>query len=139
MFGCEGPTGPAGKDGVFNIYTEIIELTEEDFDLIDIWGYGYGFIEYSFSSPLITQDVIENGMVFVDMSWFEPYNWNSMPLMYINGDDSDVNWIMDGWYIYSEGELRIRWDMSSDYNWSEWLSVSMYWDNYYKITIISPL
>ncbi len=49
FMGCEelkGPVGPAGADGTANIYVEVVQMTSDNTQLIDLDGYGSGNAGY---------------------------------------------------------------------------------------------
>ena len=143
MLGCEGPegpAGPAGEDRVENIHIEIIEMTVNNTSYVctsntDTSGYIY----YTFESPLVTQAVIDSGLVVVEMSPSTPYEWAPLPLVLYDGDNSDVNFIYDAFYHYSVGNVTIMWSCSFCSCLKLYqLGVMWMWANYYKISIITP-
>ena len=144
MLGCdglEGPAGPAGEDGVANIHTEIIEMTVNKTSYVPFTSNSgtSGYLYYSFESPLVTQAVIDSGLVVVEMSPSTPYDWVPLPLVLYDGDNSDVNFIYDAFYHCSVGKVTIMWNCSFCRCLQLYqLGVMWMWANYYKISIITP-
>ena len=105
MIGCEGAEGPMGlagsdgtdgEDGVANIHTEIIEMTTNNTEYIANPGY----LKYTLTSNLITQAVIDSGLVVVEFSPSNnPYIWNSLPFISYDGDNSALNWMITCIYM----------------------------------------
>ena len=136
---CDGSNGNDGNDGVANITTEIIELTGNNTEYVEYSSGNSGYLEYVSSSPLITQDVLENGLVVVEMSNSNnPYVWYSLPIVLFSGDDDGVEYIYTNEYAYQEGIVGISWWCSFDRTAQEWINISSLWANYYKISIITP-
>lgn len=126
-----------GSDGVANINTEIIELTGNNTEYVEYDNSGY--LLYSSDSPLITEDVLENGLVVVEMSPSNnPYVWYSLPIVIFEGDNSGVEYIYTNEYAYQEGSVGISWWCSFDRSAQDWINISSLWANYYKISIITP-
>jgi len=126
-----------GSNGVANISTEIIELTGNNTEYMGDNSNGY--LLYSSNSPLVTEDVLENGLVVVEMSPSNnPYVWFSLPLVIFNGDDNGVDYIYTNEFAYEEGSVGISWWCSFDRTAQEWINISSLWANYYKISIITP-
>ena len=49
FMGCEelkGPVGPAGADGTANIHVEVVQMTSDNTQFIDLDGYGSGNAGY---------------------------------------------------------------------------------------------
>ncbi len=71
--GSEGPVGPAGEDGNANVKSEIIRVFGYDWEYID------GLYGIDIYTSLITQDIVNSGLVYVfleagDGIWFAlPY------------------------------------------------------------------
>ena len=85
MLGCEGPeglAGPAEENSVANIHTEIIEMTVNNTSYVPLTSNTgtSGYLYYTFESPLVTQAVIDSGLVVVEMSPSTPYDWAYLPL-----------------------------------------------------------
>ena len=147
MFGCEGPEGPAGPagadgangddgdDGVANIHTEIIEMTINNTEYVANPGY----LQYTLTSNLVTQAVVDSGLVVVEVSPSNnPYTWYSLPYIVYDGDNNDVNWMITCEYAYTLGSVGISWWSSEYFEESEWLEIAPLWASYYKISIITP-
>ena len=128
--------GDDGDDGVANVSTSIIQMdegnTQYEGDSDD------GYLYYEFSSNLITNDVLENGVVLVEMSPTTPYDWAPLPLVLYDGDNSGVAFMYDAFYHYSVGKVTIMWSCSFDRSASDWMGIMWLWANYYKISIITP-
>jgi len=62
--GEDGEDGNDGDDGVSNMSVSIFEMTSNNVDYIED-GSNDGYLNYEFSSNLITNDVVENGVVLV--------------------------------------------------------------------------
>ena len=136
---CNGEGGSDGEDGVSNMSVSIIELTSNNVDFIEISGSDDGYIGYEFSSNLITNDVVENGVVLVYRSnTTNPYNWSNLPITFSGGDSFGVDYILDCWYSYTNGKVVIGWDVTYEYSWSDWISIINYWGVNYKIVIVTP-
>ena len=134
---CNGSNGNDGNDGVANITTEIIELTENNTEYVGDNDNGY--LLYSSNSPLISDDVLENGLVVVEMSPSnDPYVWYSLPIVMFDGDNLGVDYIYTNEFAYQEGSVGISWWCSFDRSAQDWLGISSLWSNYYKISIITP-
>ena len=134
---CNGSDGSNGNDGVANITTEIIELTENNTEYVGDNDNGY--LLYSSNSPLISDDVLENGLVVVEMSPSnDPYVWYSLPIVMFDGDNLGVDYIYTNEFAYEEGSVGISWWCSFDRSAQDWLGISSLWSNYYKISIITP-
>lgn len=134
---CNGSNGNDGNDGVANITTEIIELTENNTEYVGDNDNGY--LLYSSNSPLISDDVLENGLVVVEMSPSnDPYVWYSLPIVMFDGDNLGVDYIYTNEFAYEEGSVGISWWCSFDRSAQDWLGISSLWSNYYKISIITP-
>ena len=135
---CNGSDGSNGNDGVANINTEIIELTGNNTEYVGDNDNGY--LLYSSNSPLITDDVLENGLVVVEMSPSnDPYVWYSLPIVMFDGDNLGVDYIYTNEFAYQEGSVGISWWCSFDRSAQDWLGISSVWSNYYKISIITPI
>jgi hypothetical protein len=135
---CNGSDGSNGNDGVANINTEIIELTGNNTEYVGDNDNGY--LLYSSNSPLITDDVLENGLVVVEMSPSnDPYVWYSLPIVMFDGDNLGVDYIYTNEFAYEEGSVGISWWCSFDRSAQDWLGISSVWSNYYKISIITPI
>jgi len=136
--GEDGEDGNDGDDGVSNMSVSIFEMTSNNVDYIED-GSNDGYLNYEFSSNLITNDVVENGVVLVyRSSTTNPYVWTPLPNIFYGGDNSSVDYVLDCWYYYSNGKVVIGWDINYDYSWSNWLSIISYWGVYYKIVIVTP-
>ncbi|MBT6113800.1 MAG: hypothetical protein HOH03_09350 [Candidatus Marinimicrobia bacterium] len=134
---CNGSDGSNGNDGVANITTEIIELTGNNTEYVGDNDNGY--LLYSSNSPLISDDVLENGLVVVEMSPSnDPYVWYSLPIVMFDGDNLGVDYIYTNEFAYEEGSVGISWWCSFDRSAQDWLGISSLWSNYYKISIITP-
>jgi len=135
---CNGSDGSNGNDGVANINTEIIQLTGNNTEYVG--DNDNGFLLYSSNSPLITDDVLENGLVVVEMSPSnDPYVWYSLPIVMFDGDNLGVDYIYTNEFAYEEGSVGISWWCSFDRSAQDWLGISSVWSNYYKISIITPI
>tara|TARA_Y100001970_G_C13708878_1_gene590896 strand:- start:40 stop:498 length:459 start_codon:yes stop_codon:yes gene_type:complete len=135
FYSCEGPAGEDGQDGVANMHTQIIEMTTNNTEFVA----NPGFLRYVYESSFITQDVVDSGLVFVELSQSNnPYNWNPLPFIVYDGDNSDVNYMQTCDFSYGVGSLEIIWSSSEYLQESEWLSLATMWQNFYKITIITP-
>jgi len=140
MLGCEepeGPAGPAGEDGVENIHIEIIEMTVNNTSYV-CTNTDTIYFNYTFESPLVTQAVIDSGLVVVEMSPSTPYDWVPLPLVLYDGDNSDVNFIYDAFYHYSVGNVTIMWSCSFCSCLKLYQLGVMWMANYCKISIITP-
>ena len=142
MLGCEGPEGPAGQegeeDGVENIHIEIIEMTVNNTSYVCTSNTDTIYFNYTFESPLITQAVIDSGLVVVEISPSTPYDWVPLPLVPYDGDNSDVNFIYDAFYHYSVGNVTIMWSCSFCSCLKLYQLGVMWMANYCKISIITP-
>ena len=141
MLGCEepeGPAGPAGEDGVENIHIEIIEMTVNNTSYVCTSNTDTIYFNYTFESPLITQAVIDSGLVVVEISPSTPYDWVPLPLFLYDGDNSDVNFIYDAFYHYSVGNVTIMWSCSFCSCLKLYQLGVMWMANYCKISIITP-
>jgi hypothetical protein len=140
MLGCEepeGPAGPAGEDGIENIHIEIIEMTVNNTSYV-CTNTDTIYFNYTFESPLVTQAVIDSGLVVVEMSPSTLYDWVPLPLVFYDGDTSDVNFIYDAFYHYSVGNVTIMWSCSFCSCLKLYQLGVMWMANYCKISIITP-
>ena len=140
MLGCEGPegpAGPAGEDGIENIHIEIIEMTVNNTSYV-CTNTDTIYFNYTFESPLVTQAVIDSGLVVVEMSPSTLYDWVPLPLVFYDGDTSDVNFIYDAFYHYSVGNVTIMWSCSFCSCLKLYQLGVMWMGNYCKISIITP-
>ena len=76
--GCEGPTGPKGKDGNANVHTRFYTATSTDWDLS---GSSYTI---QLTNTDITQSIVDNGAVLVYMKTANT-SWELLPVtLYIS-------------------------------------------------------
>ena len=65
-------------------------------------------------------------------------DWNPLPIVLYDGDNSDVNFIIDMFYSYGVGYCDVFWSSSDDRTANEWLEISSLTDGYLKITTLLP-
>ena len=143
IFNCEGPAGPAGpagEDGVANIHVEVIQLTSMNTQYIEYQGDNgtTGYLMYEHESDLVTQAVIDGGLVVVELSPDNGVVWFSLPYILYDGDNSEVDYMYTCEYAYTEGSVGISWWCSFDRTASDWMDIDDLWAIHYKISIITP-
>ncbi len=75
--GPEGPTGPKGKDGNANVHSSVWQVTSTS-----SWTYNSSNFSYivSISDDIITQDIVDNGVVLVYMQNNVYTDWTLLPV-----------------------------------------------------------
>jgi hypothetical protein len=137
--GNNGQDGEDGNDGMGSLSVSIIEITMDNWNFIDTNGDGNGYIGVNLNNTSLTEEVVNDGMVMVEFSYtITNPSWNSVPLTYYSGDNSDVNYIIDSWYTYGEGYCNIYWGSSDDRTSNEWFETSSLVDGFYKVTTLLP-
>ena len=137
-FICNGENGNNGQDGSSNVDIQIVEWTGNttNFYRHDVPTNGDGLVYSVWTNTSLTQEVIDNGFVRVDIASSLEGPWFSLPYQIIDGDGSDVNYIYTSSYSYGVGAVRIDWDCSFGRTLSEWMSIEEVYQSYYKITTI---
>jgi hypothetical protein len=137
-FICNGEDGNNGQDGSSNVDIQIVEWTGNttNFYRHDVPTSGDGLVYSVWTNTSLTQEVIDNGFVRVDIASSLEGPWFSLPYQIIDGDGSDVNYIYTSSYSYGVGAVRIDWDCSFGRTLSEWMSIEEVYQSYYKITTI---
>ena len=136
--GQDGDDGQDGQDGSANVNVQIVEWSSDmtSFYEDDEPNDGDGGVYAVWSNSSLTQDVIDNGYVRIDMATSIEGPWFSLPYQIIDGDGTDVNWIYTTSYSYGVGAVRVDWDTTFGRTLSEWLDVDFLYEVYYKITTI---
>ena len=136
--GEDGNNGQDGEDGSSNVDIQIVEWTGNttNFYRHDVPTSGDGLVYSVWTNTSLTQEVIDNGFVRVDIASSLEGPWFSLPYQIIDGDGSDVNYIYTSSYSYGVGAVRIDWDCSFGRTLSEWMSIEEVYQSYYKITTI---
>ena len=131
--------GVDGLDGSANVDVQIVQWTSSmtNFYEHDEPNNGDGAIYAVFTNEGITAEMVADGIILVESARDPEGPWIHLPYMTYSGDDSDVNYIFDSWYHYSEGVLRIDWNCSFGMTLTEWEANSSEYEIYYKITIIA--
>ena len=137
-FICNGEDGNNGQDGSSNVDIQIVEWmgNTTNFYRHDVPTSGDGLVYSVWTNTSLTQEVIDNGFVRVDIASSLEGPWFSLPYQMIDGDGSDVNYIYTSSYSYGVGAVRIDWDCSFGRTLSEWMSIEEVYQSYYKITTI---
>jgi hypothetical protein len=138
---CNGEDGNDGDDGVANINVQVLPLMASDWTFVDTNGDGVGRMSAGFGNADLTLDVVNNGMVLIELSYTNnPPYYNSLPMIYYGDfqNGGDVDYIVDCYFSYSVGEITINWSASDNPTASQWLSNSAIYSGYYKITTILP-
>lgn len=144
FMGCEelkGPVGPAGADGTANIYVEVVQMTSDNTQLIDLDGYGSGnagYLSYEHETSHLTDAVLDSGLVKVELSPDDGDTWYSLPYILYSGDDDGVEYMYTCEYAYAEGVIGISWWCSFDRSAQDWVNIENLWAVDYKITIVTP-
>ena len=137
--GEDGDDGQDGEDGTSNLSVSIIEITTNSVDYIDYSSGQGGYLEYEYNTNLVTNDVLDNGMVFVETKLFDGGdNWMNLPLTVVSGDINGVDYTIYGYYHYRQGSVYITWECSLPLEQSDWLDIIGIWGTYYKISILTP-
>ena len=137
--GQDGNDGQDGQDGTSNLSVSMIQMNQNTTDYVEYDGYNHGMLRYEFSSDLITDEVLENGMVFVEHKLYPNSleNWMNLPMTFVSGDENGVDFTVYCYYYYQEGRVLINWESSlplDEDGWNSFLS----WGGWYKISILSP-
>ena len=137
-FICNEEDGNNGQDGSSNVDIQIVEWTGNttNFYRHDVPTSGDGLVYSVWTNTSLTQEVIDNGFVRVDIASSLEGPWFSLPYQIIDGDGSDVNYIYTSSYSYGVGAVRIDWDCSFGRTLSEWMSIEEVYQSYHKITTI---
>ena len=99
FMGCEelkGPVGPAGADGTANIHVEVVQMTSDNTQFIDLDGYGSGnagYLSYEHETSHLTDAVLDSGLVKVELSPDDGDTWYSLPyicLLYTSPSPRDA-------------------------------------------------
>ena len=138
VYVCNGTNGDDGLDGNPNVNIQIVqwESNHTDFNPHDSPNDGDGTIFSTWTNPSLTSELVSNGVVLVQVGGSTSGPWFNLPYLLYSGDQSDVNYIYDSWYSYSEGTCVIGWDCSFGRTYSEWLDISDLYETYYKIITI---
>ena len=138
--GENGNDGNDGNDGTSNLSVSIIEMTTNSVDYIEYSNSSDGgYLRYEFSSNLITNDVLNNGMVFVETKLYSgDDNWMNLPITFVTGDINGVDYTIYSYYYYKNGKVYIDWECSLPLDQSDWLDIIGLWGTFYKISILTP-
>ena len=136
--GLNGNDGLDGLDGNPNVHIEVVQWTSNmtHFTQHNIPNNGDGFVSGRWVSSNLTSDLVVNGVVLVQLGSSQSGPWFNLPYIIYDGDGTDVNFIYDSWYGYSEGECTVSWDCSFGKTYNEWLEISGLYETYYKIIVI---
>jgi hypothetical protein len=143
-FICNGEDGNNGQDGLSNLSVSIVEWTSSDLNFTETNNpnNGDGRIYAQFYVNGITEDVINNGFVKVELSDNSDGPWYSLPWTLVDGDANDVNYIYTSYYTYAigsnsgDGLVQVSWNCSFGRTESQWEEIPSLYEGYYKITTI---
>ena len=140
---CNGLNGNNGLDGIDGIDgsevdVQIVQWTSSgtQFSQTDSPNGGDGYVYTYWTNPSLTSNVVNNGLVIIQLGSSSTGPWFNIPYILYDGDDSDVNYIYDSWYSYSVGQVQVNWSCSFGRTLSEWLNVSSLYETYYKIITV---
>ena len=136
--GNDGQDGQDGEDGTANMDVQIVQWTSSGtmFYQDNSPSNGDGNVYAVFTNNSLTQDVLQNGIVQVEIATSLEGPWYQLPYVFYEETTGDVGYFYDGWYSYGEGALRIDWNCSFGRTQSEWEDISGLYEAYYKITTI---
>ena len=135
---CNGVDGDDGLDGSANVDVQIVEWTSSGtmFYEDDSPNENDGNVYAVFTNTAVTQDILQNGFIKVEMARDLEGPWYHLPYVFYEETTGDVGYFYDGWYSYGEGAVRIDWNCSFGRTLSEWEEISSLYEAYYKITTI---
>ena len=138
VYVCNGTNGDDGLDGNPNVSVQIVQWSSNntDFNETDYPNTGDGTIFSTWSNPSLTSELVMNGVVLVQVGGSSTGPWYNLPYLIYTGDNSEVEYIYDGYYSYSTNTCVISWDCSFGRTYSEWLNISDLYETYYKIITI---
>jgi len=136
--GLNGENGLDGLDGNSNVHIEVVQWSSNmtNFTSHDSPNNGDGYVSGTWTTSNLTEDLIINGVVLVQVGNSPVGPWFNLPYFFYDGDGSDVNYIYDSWYGYQEGQCTVSWDCSFGRTYSEWVEISSLYETYYKIITI---
>ena len=138
-FICNGENGETGQDGMTGMSVQVVQVTSDNWLWIDSDNDGNGFIGVHLENDDVTSEVVNEGMIMVEFSHSNTNpDWNPLPIILYDGDNSDVNFIIDMFYSYGVGYCDVFWSSSDDRTANEWLEISSLTDGYLKITTLLP-
>tara|TARA_Y100001970_G_C14091615_1_gene780350 strand:- start:218 stop:862 length:645 start_codon:yes stop_codon:yes gene_type:complete len=137
-FICNGEDGQDGSDGSANVDVQILQWSSNNtqFYQNDSPNSGDGDVYFVATNSSLTQDVLQNGFVKVEVASDITGPWFQLPYMFYENTTGDVGYVYDAWYSYGEGAVRIDWNCSFGRTLSEWEEISQLYEGYYKITTI---
>ena len=136
--GEDGDDGLDGQDGTANVDVQIVQWTSSttNFYQDNSPSTGDGNVYAVFTNPSLTQDVLQNGIVQVEVSSEITGPWYQLPYVVYEETTGDIGFFYDSWYSYGEGAIRIDWNCSFGRTLNEWNGISSLYEAYYKITTI---
>ena len=135
--GSDGQDGNDGADGSANVDVQIVQWTPSNtfFYQDDSPSNNDGNVYAVFTNSAVTQDVLQNGFIKVEMAGSMEGPWFVLPYVFYE-EATNSDWIYDAWYSYGEGAVRINWNCSFGRTESEWEEIGGLYGVYYKITTI---
>ena len=136
--GQDGNDGDDGVDGSANVDVQIVQWTSSNtmFNEDDSPNENDGNVYAVFTNSSLTQNVLQNGFIKVEMATSMGGPWFQLPYVFYDETTDDISFIYDAWYSYGQGAVTINWNCSFGRTLSEWQAISSLYQAYYKITTI---
>ena len=134
---CDGDDGNDGTDGGDNVTVLIVQLTGNEFGFVDSDNDGDGFLDVTVTNDVITSDVVNNGTISVEKLISGDYV--QLPFTNYFGETStSYGFSLEGYYMYSEGQVDVVWGSTYLFNTSQWNTLIDTLSGTYKIRVVSP-
>ena len=99
--------GESGNDRTSNLSVSMIEININSVDYVEYRNSSDGgYLTYEFSSNLITNNVLNNGMVFVKEKIYAGNdNLMNLPIILVSGDVNELGYTIYHYCYYKNGKV----------------------------------